>query len=126
MTRFKPDHERMKLVDEDGEIEDIPCVYEVCDDCMGRGTHDPPHLRRGFTMEEMDEYYGPDVYEDFVEPYMSGKFDVVCETCKGMRVVLSPDEDRMTEEQLEVFQEAIRAEYEYAMELDAERRYFGY
>ena len=65
--------------------------YALCDDCGGEGTHLTPSIREhAYSQEEMEEE-GP----EFLEQYLlrGGIYDVTCLTCKGLRVVLVPDED---------------------------------
>lgn len=60
-----------------------PSKFTLCPTCEGRGTHVNRNVDgHGITQDEMDEL-GPDFFED----YMSGVYDVRCETCNGLRVV---------------------------------------
>ncbi len=93
--------ERIKFTyesDDGDEVEAwLPAKYEVCDRCHGKGSHVNPNIDgNGITASEMEEicYYDP----DFPENYMSGMYDVQCENCKGLRVVLEVDEDNLSED----------------------------
>ena len=63
--------------------------------------------------------------EDFQEGYMSGLYDVPCEVCDGLRVVLEPDYDSMDD----ALRAKVEAHYEAKAQADAEaaaeRRYFA-
>jgi len=100
-------HKRMQITVYGDEGEDIivPACYEVCNRCNGTGKHTNPSIDgHGITREEMDEL-GP----EFEEDYFSGAYDVPCHECNGRRVVLVPDEQRATEEQMEAFYSTVRA-----------------
>lgn len=100
-----------------GTIE-IPAKYEVCGRCEGSGSHTNPAVDgHGITADEMYE-----LGDDFREDYLSGVYDVRCEECRGERVVLVVDEARATTEQLAIYRDNERQEWEYRMEIEAERR----
>lgn len=62
------------------ETKNLPFV--VCGTCEGNGTHGPGWVMTGQDVEEMGhEFY------DYMEDMQEGRFDVVCDECKGMRVV---------------------------------------
>lgn len=78
------------------ESEDIPeflkvrAKYEVCPTCRGKGSHVNRAIDgNGLTREDFDENPG------FFEDYMSGVYDVPCEECNGLRVVLVADQEYM-------------------------------
>lgn len=103
----------------------LPAKYEVCPTCRGNGKHVNPAIDgNGLTQEDFDEQ-GPDFRED----YMSGVYDVTCQECKGLRVVLVPDREQLTAEQLEAYEKHEDDEYLYhqerRMEMSMEQRY-GY
>lgn len=94
------------LEDDDGEevTHKVPAKYEVCSHCSGSGSHVNSNIDgNGITASEWDEMCDDD--PDFPEDYMSGKYDVTCEECKGLRVSLSPDEENMSEEQKELVEQ---------------------
>ncbi|MHA2063480.1 MAG: hypothetical protein ACXABY_03770 [Candidatus Thorarchaeota archaeon] len=115
--RFDHDREEIILYPEElGEIK-IPAEYILCDVCEGRGTHVHPGIdSHGISLEEFSED------PEFREDYFSGRYDVTCNECDGMRVVLIPDETRCSPEDLEVYHSLINFEYEYWMEQQAEIR----
>lgn len=103
----------INLGDEDIEL---PAVYEVCGRCRGSGTHVNPAID-GHGISASDECWDDD---DFREGYMSGRYDVICETCNGNRVVLVPDEDSLTPEQQAQLERWNEFEYRDAMERRSE------
>lgn len=112
---------KLEIELEDGECEEqeIPCRFEVCGRCQGKGTHVNPSIDgHGITM---DEWWGPDWDDESREQYMSGGYDVSCEECGGLRVVEVPDEERMTEQQ----KRAVESWYEMRRE-DRNNERWGY
>jgi len=100
--------------DEDREI---PVRFEVCGTCEGKGTHVHPGVdSHGLTQSDFDED------PDFREDYFHGKYDVVCNECKGRRVVPVPDEERATAEDIKFVNDKIEADGRYEAECEAERR----
>jgi hypothetical protein len=99
-----------------GETVMLPAHYEVCGRCHGSGVHDC--WEGGVTQEMSDD---PDFFED----YASGMYDAGCTECEGKRVVAVIDRDQMSEELRERYDEHEREKYDYAMEVAAERRFFG-
>ena len=87
------DKQQFTVVDDDGLEVVIPSRFEVCPTCEGKGTHDHPAFCNGITS---DEWNGPDWDEDSRAQYLGGAYDVPCHECKGNRVVLMPDFDRLT------------------------------
>lgn len=77
------------LEDEDGnEVGGkIPCRYDVCSVCSGKGSHVNPSIDCGGLSAE-DFYEDP----DFAHDYRSGRYDQRCTNCHGKRVewVLAP------------------------------------
>jgi len=64
----------------------IDFEYAVCSTCNGEGSHlDPGIDSNGITSSEMYE-----LGEDFIEDYRSGRYDVSCNECNGLRVVKYP------------------------------------
>lgn len=113
--------------DDDGnEVEaSLPAVYEVCDHCYGEGKHVNPGIDgNGITQSEMAELEADD--EDFRGNYMSGMYDVQCETCHGKRVVLEIDSEHLTEAQKEleeIYWKKLNYESDYDSEREQERRF---
>lgn len=96
--------------DDDGEEHEVtlPSRYEVCDRCHGTGTHTNPAIDgNGITASEWAEWDGEDR-----ENYMSGAYDVMCEDCKGLRVVLCVDEERIEKHGSELEKQALEQYYE--------------
>ena len=95
----------------------IPAKYVVCDNCEGKGTQVNPNVDgHGLTQEDFDEQ-GPDFFDD----YMSGVYDIPCLECKGLRVVLVADENRLTAEQMQEYNQYLDDEYAYQQEMYWER-----
>jgi len=69
-----------------GNVE-LPCKYEVCPQCEGRGTSSA--YLGAFTSEDWRE-----LDDDFKEDYLAGRYDRACEACHGLRVVLEVDRAR--------------------------------
>lgn len=114
--------------DDEEEFEEVeltlPAKYEVCPRCKGTGrTLAPGYEGVAFTQEDL-----ADQDPDFEENYFGGGYDVDCTTCDAKRVVLVPDESRLTPEQeiqLQEYQEYQRdeAEYNYMARLEREAEY---
>jgi len=108
----------------------LPGRFEVCPRCEGHGTHLTPSIgEHAYSAEEFNEtFWEP---EDRAEYFRrGGMYDVDCETCRGKRVILVPDEDacRLTlrGRRLLALYEAIElAKAEDAAERRREERY-GY
>jgi hypothetical protein len=82
----------------DEEI-NLPTKKAVCYGCNGEGTHVNRAIDgNGITSSEMDE-----LGDDFREDYMSGAYDVQCDTCGGQRVIDEIDEDRTDATILEAY-----------------------
>lgn len=116
--------ERIKFTyetDDGAEIEAaIPAKYEVCPLCQGRGKHVNPNIdSHGITPEEFAED------PDFKEDYFKGVYDVVCEECDGLRVVLVPNDKTADQELLKLYYDKLRAEAYYQYERAQERK-MGY
>lgn len=107
----------------DGDTEvSIPAKYEVCPRCRGRGKHVNPNIDgHGISAEEWDR----DWSQEERERYLSGGYDVTCEECKGLRVVLEPDEETADPGLLKEYYEQQRADADYRREREIERR-MGY
>ena len=106
-------------VDDDGwEVElSLPARYEVCDGCRGKGTH----VHRGIDGNGLTPWdFAED--PDFAEDYFSGRYDVTCEDCNGLRVVPVVDEKAADPRDLELYYEHERALAELRAEEAAERR----
>ena len=102
----------------DGGEDQLPARYDVCPRCRGEGSHTNPAVDgHGISREEMDE-----LGDEFFDDYMSGVYDIACEKCKGQRVVLVADEERVTPEQLREYEQHLEAEWAYARECEQERR----
>jgi hypothetical protein len=94
----------------------MPGKYEVCPRCEGSGKHDHPAFSNGITQEEFDED------PDFREAYFEGHYDVTCEECRGLRVVVEPDEAALNAEMKAALEQHRAAEAEEARERAWERR----
>jgi hypothetical protein len=112
----------MKWTSENDQGEEITyelrCEYEVCPDCRGHGTTYlgwPAREQPAFTEADMDRE-GP----EFMDDYMSGRYDKTCPGCKGERVVSVPVDDGS--EGYKAWVEDKIAEEEMRQEMEAERR----
>lgn len=78
---------KLRSDDYDNEMElNIPCKYEVCDRCEGKGTHVNPSIDgHGLTRDDFADD------PDFAEDYFAGRYDVSCYECNGLRVTPHPD-----------------------------------
>lgn len=95
----------------------FPAKYELCGTCKGRGSHVNPSIDgNGLTQEDFAED------SDFKEDYFSGKFDVRCEECGGLRVVLVVDEERLTKRERILLNAIEEAEADAAAERNWHRR----
>ena len=108
---------KLQLADEQW----VPARYEVCGRCRGEGKHTNPAIDgNGITQSEMDE-----LGDDFREDYVNGVYDIICEECKGEKVVLVPDRERCTDQQWAAWERQLQEEAEYQAERAAELRW-GY
>ncbi len=68
----------------DGRLQ-VPMEYEVCGLCRGSGKIVDPNIDcGGITQEEFDDD------PDFEEEYFSGRYDITCTRCRGLRVESIP------------------------------------
>lgn len=81
------------VLDDEGQEVQLPCHFAVCDRCNGTGVHDHPAFSNGISQEQFEED------PDFREDYMSGRYDVSCKECKGLRVVPVPTQEKLTPDQ---------------------------
>ena len=111
--------------DSDELIVEVAGKYDVCPCCEGTGKVLAEGLRGvAFTEDDFSEA-GP----DFREEYFSGRYDVQCSECHGLRVVIVPDEQFMSEiEKAQLQQwhedraESARIDAMFDAEMEAERR----
>jgi len=66
----------------------VDAEFQVCPNCKGRGTIDPPSFVQGWTSSEWAQED-----PDFHESYLKGDYDVPCPMCGSIRVVLRPKKD---------------------------------
>jgi hypothetical protein len=98
----------------------LPCSYQVCDLCHGRGTHVSPSVDRdGLTSDDFAED------PDFREAYMEGAYDVQCYRCKGEKVHPEVIEERANPVSLKLLKDWQREEGENRRNYESERR-MGY
>lgn len=72
----------------------VPGKRVKCEECDGTGAVLRDGLRgHAFSSEELFED------PDFAEGYFRGDYDVQCDVCRGEKIVVEPDEDRMTKRQ---------------------------
>jgi len=101
--------------DDGEEIEGVlPAKFEVCGRCRGNGRHVNPSIdSHGITEEEWN---GPDWDDDSRHTYMSGGYDVTCESCDGKRV-----EPVIDDEAIERGSEEVKALYARYCEIEEDR-----
>ncbi len=96
--------------DENEEVLELPCCYEICGTCRGAGKHVNPSIDScGLSREDFDD-------PDFTEDYFSGVYDVSCFQCGGKRVVPEVDREHLSEGQKAIFkrlQEKMRDDADY-------------
>ncbi len=106
-----------KLIDKDDKIHISKGEFEVCETCRGLGTVVHPAIdSQGLTQEDFQED------PEFREDYFTGKYDIQCPDCNGLRVTFKPVFDEFLKELINKFE---NEEYQYALEL-ARERYYGY
>lgn len=94
----------------------FPFQYEVCMTCQGTGTHVNREIDgNGLSDENLAD-------EDFMEEYLQGSYDMVCEECHGRRVVPVIDEDKADQEELKAYYGALDSYAETRAIHEAERR----
>jgi hypothetical protein len=104
--------------DEEGnEVEHtLRLKFEVCDTCEGRGVYVNPSIdSNGLTREDFDQD------PDFAEDYFSGRYDITCAVCKGLRVEPVVDEANNPKALVERYQDLEADSWAYARELAHER-----
>jgi len=110
-----------ELIDDHVELV-LPAEWVVCHDCQGRGsTYLGWHSREqpAFTEEDMHEE-GP----DFMEDYISGRYDRQCPECKGRTTTLEISWDSLDEKDpmIKAYMDHLEQEDYYEAECEAERR----
>jgi hypothetical protein len=97
----------------DEVVHRLPARFEVCGRCEGRGKHVNPAIdAHGLTREDFESD------PDFEDAYFSGRYDIACVKCLGLRVVPVVDEARCAPEVLQRYMEDRRL----AAKWDAEDR----
>lgn len=77
------------VYNEDGDEVVVKSHKVVCPDCRGEGTHVNRAIDgNGITAEEFYDEWD----DESREMYLTGGYDVVCETCKGKNVIDEADE----------------------------------
>jgi hypothetical protein len=124
---LREDWERMLLVDtfnvdchpteRDAVPAEVPARTEVCYTCEGRGKHVNPSIdAHGLSPDDFAED------PDFADQYFGGAFDVSCAGCHGRRVVLVPDDDRISDEVAKAIEARLFDHASHLAECEAERR----
>jgi hypothetical protein len=101
---------------DDGEEVELPMTWAVCHVCNGKGRHVNPAIDAGGLSAEMQD----DV--DFLDDYMAGTYDQVCNGCKGRTTVPAVDWDALTTEQRELYTAQLQADADCEAERLAEIR----
>lgn len=97
----------------------LPTRWVICPACDGNGTS-CAHVEcdgGGFTSSEWNEQD-----EDFRDDYLAGRYDRPCDECSGSGKVKVVDTDRLTEEQLALWNEQCDDDADYDAMCRAERR----
>lgn len=98
----------------------LPCKYEVCPVCRGKGTTVNPAIDgHGISAEEFEED------PDFRDDYMNGVYDVPCRECDGLRVIAVVDEQAADPELLKHYHDQLQAEWECRAAERSERFMYG-
>ena len=103
-----------------GAIDDTDATlamkYDVCDVCEGRGSVVNPNIDRdGLTAADFDED------PDFLDGYMSGRYDVPCGYCAGLRVTPVVNEEASDAASVDIYYDRLRADDDYYAECASER-----
>ena len=106
--------EKLRIFNQEAnELVERDAEFTICPDCQGRGSYVNPAIdSHGLSREDFDED------PDFREDYMSGRYDIQCRTCQGLRVILTPADDAGKTDLAAV----LRAEADSRAECEAERR----
>ncbi len=84
---FRLERDRIVFETGEGTAWRVPCRFEVCGSCDGRGRYVNPSIdAHGLTADDFAED------PDFAEDYFRGVYDVTCDECRGQRVVPVPVE----------------------------------
>jgi predicted methyltransferase len=95
----------------------LPSKRVVCPACDGKGYYVNPNIDgNGISPLEFDED------PEFKENYLSGLYDVRCETCQGENVIQIVDMDKLTPKMRENLQRNWQQEAAHRRECEAERR----
>lgn len=97
-----------------------PAKKIVCPSCDGDGTMVNPNVdSHGISQDEFDRD------PDFKESYFRGDYDVKCDTCKGEKIVLDPEIDKLPKNLVEAYWARIKEKSECDAESVAERKHFS-
>lgn len=102
---------------EDGTEKELPTKWGVCGVCGGEGKHVNPSIDSGGISAEQ---FHDD--PEFAESYMSGVYDVTCNSCNGRTTVPVVDWDALTKDELEQWEAQVKADREYEEERLSEIR----
>jgi hypothetical protein len=101
------------------EVEhDLPALWAICDDCQGNGKCDHPAFSNGITSSEWENEWD----DDERDHYLSGRYDVACQPCKGTGKVLVIDEEHCDPALLKAWQDQEREMMYDRITADSERR----
>ena len=95
----------------------LPLTMDVCPTCKGRGTHINPSVDAGGYNDD-----GDDVDEYGENLYLSGFYNVNCQTCHGRNVVPSIDRHAADRDALKVWDKKSEEEEEFEAMCRSERR----
>lgn len=98
----------------------FPAAFEVCSRCGGKGTHVNPNIDgHGISPDEFADD------PDFAEAYFSGRYDVRCYQCDGLRVMPAVNPKSLSKRLKRAWLLIRQAEIDHANEIASEREY-GY
>lgn len=106
---------------DDELMESVPFKFEVCPTCNGTGFYTNPDVDSDGITESEWEHWSSDERED----YFRGAYDEPCSHCNGNCVVPTVDQNRATQEQIDLVHKVIQINTDYAVERYNELKY-GY
>ena len=108
------------FIDSQGEevTLDVPAKWAICTDCYGEGTRDNPAFSDGISGEEWANEWD----HEEREAYLSGAYDVRCDSCEGTGKVREPVLSALSPEDRQAYEEHLDNEAYYERERAAERR----
>lgn len=123
---------KVSYTNEDGEYITVflPHHYVVCSECEGNGTHLNSSMKsHAYSMEEFNQEFDDEQSRQYFKH--GGIYDVVCDTCKGKRVIEVLDDEACVgvyhehyEEYVKYCDEKLQYEKMYELEKRTENYYY--